>query len=94
MTGVLADLSAATISAIAIIAVINVFLITLILSAGRARRADKEAERAGIVDSIPEETAEGYFANWRETQQENLASVRDSFSPVPVRTATVCPANA
>lgn len=58
MTGVLADLSAATISAIAIIAVINVFLITLILSAGRARRADKEAERAGVVDSIPEETAE------------------------------------
>jgi len=58
MTGVLADLSAATISAIAIIAVINVFLITLIVSAGRARSADKAVERAGVADSIPAEAAE------------------------------------
>lgn len=43
---------------------------------------------AVIVNRLfPEETAEGYFASWREAQQENLVSVRDSFSPVPVRTA-------
>jgi arsenite-transporting ATPase len=43
---------------------------------------------AVIVNRLfPEETAEGYFASWREAQQENLISVRDSFSPVPVRTA-------
>jgi len=43
---------------------------------------------AVIVNRLfPEETSEGYFASWREAQQENLVSVRDSFSPVPVRTA-------
>lgn len=43
---------------------------------------------AVVVNRLfPEETAEGYFASWREAQQENLVSVRDSFSPVPVRTA-------
>jgi arsenite-transporting ATPase len=43
---------------------------------------------AVIVNRLfPEETATGYFASWREAQQENLISVRDSFSPVPVRTA-------
>jgi arsenite-transporting ATPase len=43
---------------------------------------------AVIVNRLfPEETADGYFASWREAQQENLVSVRDSFSPVPVRTA-------
>lgn len=43
---------------------------------------------AVVVNRLfPEETAEGYFASWREAQQENLVNVRDSFSPVPVRTA-------
>jgi arsenite-transporting ATPase len=41
-----------------------------------------------IVNRLfPEETSTGYFAAWRETQQENLISVRDSFSPVPLLTA-------
>jgi arsenite-transporting ATPase len=43
---------------------------------------------AVIVNRLfPEETSEGYFASWREAQQENLISVRSSFDPVPVRTA-------
>jgi arsenite-transporting ATPase len=43
---------------------------------------------AVIVNRLfPEETAEGYFASWREQQQQNLVSVRSSFEPVPVRTA-------
>jgi arsenite-transporting ATPase len=43
---------------------------------------------AVIVNRLfPEETAEGYFASWREAQQDNLVSVRNSFAPVPVRTA-------
>jgi arsenite-transporting ATPase len=43
---------------------------------------------AVIVNRLfPAETSEGYFAAWRETQQENLKSVRASFEPVPVLTA-------
>lgn len=57
MTGVLAELSGATTSAIVVIALVNVFLITLVLSAGRARQADKAIANAGTEDSIPEEAA-------------------------------------
>lgn len=43
---------------------------------------------AVIVNRLfPEETEGGYFGSWRRTQQENLASVRESFEPVPVLTA-------
>jgi arsenite-transporting ATPase len=43
---------------------------------------------AVIVNRLfPEETADGYFGRWREAQQESLASVHDSFEPVPVLTA-------
>ena len=43
---------------------------------------------AVVVNRLfPEATAEGYFASWRVTQQENLAAVRESFAPVPVLTA-------
>lgn len=43
---------------------------------------------AVVVNRLfPEATAEGYFAAWRKTQQENLAAVRESFAPVPVMTA-------
>jgi arsenite-transporting ATPase len=43
---------------------------------------------AVIVNRLfPEETEGGYFAGWREKQLEQLAEVRDSFSPVPVLTA-------
>lgn len=46
-----------------------------------------------LTDSVvvnrlfPEELDGGYFGGWRETQQEALKSVRDSFEPVPVLTA-------
>jgi len=36
---------------------------------------------------LPEEVAEGYFAPWRERQQEQLELVHAGFSPVPVLTA-------
>lgn len=43
---------------------------------------------AVIVNRLfPVETEGGYFATWRESQQENLAGVRESFEPVPVLTA-------
>jgi arsenite-transporting ATPase len=43
---------------------------------------------AVVVNRLfPEETADGYFGSWRETQQQNLTEVQDSFSPVPVLTA-------
>lgn len=46
-----------------------------------------------LTDSVvvnrlfPEELDGGYFGGWRETQQEALKSVRESFEPVPVLTA-------
>ena len=40
---------------------------------------------------LPEETADGYFAAWRETQQENMELVRSGFAPVPVLTAPHLP---
>jgi arsenite-transporting ATPase len=43
---------------------------------------------AVIVNRLfPDETEDGYFGNWRKTQQENLEGVRESFAPVPVLTA-------
>ena len=33
---------------------------------------------------LPEEAGEGYFANWREVQQEHMELVRSAFSPVPI----------
>lgn len=36
---------------------------------------------------LPEEAADGYFAGWRERQQEHLDLVRSGFSPVPILTA-------
>lgn len=43
---------------------------------------------AVVVNRLfPPELEGGYFDQWRATQQEHLASVRESFSPVPVLTA-------
>lgn len=43
---------------------------------------------AVIVNRLfPEETEGGYFASWRDKQQQQLVDVRDDFSPVPVLTA-------
>ncbi|HEY1358905.1 MAG TPA: ArsA family ATPase [Thermoleophilaceae bacterium] len=36
---------------------------------------------------LPEEAAEGYFAGWREVQQEHMELVRSAFSPVPILVA-------
>jgi len=36
---------------------------------------------------LPEEAAEGYFAAWRERQQEHMELVRSGFAPVPILTA-------
>jgi len=36
---------------------------------------------------LPEMAADGYFAGWRERQQEHLELVRSGFSPVPILTA-------
>jgi arsenite/tail-anchored protein-transporting ATPase len=36
---------------------------------------------------FPADVAGGYFGPWRERQQENLAAVREGFTPVPVLTA-------
>jgi arsenite-transporting ATPase len=36
---------------------------------------------------LPEEAGEGYFAGWRESQQEHMGLVRSAFSPVPILTA-------
>ncbi|MBA2463502.1 MAG: ArsA family ATPase [Nocardioidaceae bacterium] len=38
-----------------------------------------------------EEAAEGYFAGWRERQQEHMELVRSGFSPVPILTAPYYP---
>src|SRR5687768_515510 len=43
---------------------------------------------AVVVNRVfPEEAAEGYFAGWREVQQEQMELVRSAFSPVPILTA-------
>ncbi|HEX8075681.1 MAG TPA: TRC40/GET3/ArsA family transport-energizing ATPase [Thermoleophilaceae bacterium] len=43
---------------------------------------------AVIVNRVfPEEVEGGYFAGWREAQQENMELVRSAFSPVPILTA-------
>ena len=47
---------------------------------------------AVVVNRIfPEEVADGYFAGWRELQQEQMALVRSAFSPVPILTAPYFP---
>lgn len=40
---------------------------------------------------LPEEAADGYFADWRRAQQEHMELVRSGFSPVPVLTAPHLP---
>jgi arsenite/tail-anchored protein-transporting ATPase len=40
---------------------------------------------------LPEAVAEGYFADWRRAQQENMELVRSGFAPVPVLTAPHLP---
>jgi arsenite-transporting ATPase len=40
---------------------------------------------------LPEEAAEGYFADWRRVQQEHMELVRSGFAPVPVLTAPHLP---
>src|SRR3954463_9793561 len=43
---------------------------------------------AVIVNRVfPPELAEGYFAAWRENQQQQMELVRSAFSPVPILTA-------
>jgi arsenite-transporting ATPase len=43
---------------------------------------------AVVVNRIfPAEAGEGYFAAWRENQQEQMELVRSAFSPVPILTA-------
>jgi arsenite-transporting ATPase len=43
---------------------------------------------AVVVNRVfPIEAAEGYFAGWREVQQEQMELVRSAFSPVPILTA-------
>jgi arsenite/tail-anchored protein-transporting ATPase len=36
---------------------------------------------------LPEEAGEGYFAAWRDVQQEHMELVRSAFAPVPILTA-------
>ena len=36
---------------------------------------------------LPAETADGYFAAWREVQREQMALVRSAFEPVPILSA-------
>ncbi len=40
---------------------------------------------------LPEAAGEGYFAAWREAQQETMELVRSAFAPVPVLTAPWLP---
>ncbi|MDQ3645146.1 MAG: ArsA family ATPase, partial [Actinomycetota bacterium] len=40
---------------------------------------------------FPEEAGEGYFAGWREQQQQHMELVRSGFSPVPILTAPYYP---
>src|SRR3954452_1278116 len=36
---------------------------------------------------LPDEASEGYFAAWRDVQQEHMELVRSAFSPVPILVA-------
>jgi arsenite-transporting ATPase len=40
---------------------------------------------------LPEETGEGYFADWRRAQEEHMELVRSAFSPVPILIAPWLP---
>ncbi len=40
---------------------------------------------------LPPEAADGYFSDWRATQQEQMELVRSGFAPVPVLTAPHMP---
>lgn len=40
---------------------------------------------------LPEEAADGYFADWRRAQQEHMELVHSGFAPVPVLTAPHLP---
>jgi arsenite-transporting ATPase len=43
---------------------------------------------AVVVNRVfPEEAGTGYFAEWREVQQEQMELVRSAFAPVPILTA-------
>jgi arsenite/tail-anchored protein-transporting ATPase len=47
---------------------------------------------AVIVNRVfPDDVAEGYFADWREVQAEQLELVRSAFSPIPILTAPFFP---
>jgi arsenite/tail-anchored protein-transporting ATPase len=40
---------------------------------------------------LPEEAADGYFAEWRAVQQEHMELVRSGFAPIPVLSAPHLP---
>ena len=46
---------------------------------------------AVVVNRVLPEEAGGYFADWRQVQQENMELVRSGFAPVPVLTAAHLP---
>jgi arsenite/tail-anchored protein-transporting ATPase len=47
---------------------------------------------AVVVNRVfPDELSEGYFADWREVQREQMELVRSAFSPVPILTAPYFP---
>jgi arsenite/tail-anchored protein-transporting ATPase len=47
---------------------------------------------AVVVNRVfPDEAGDGYFAGWREVQQEHMELVRSAFSPVPILTAPYFP---
>jgi arsenite-transporting ATPase len=47
---------------------------------------------AVVVNRVfPDEVSDGYFADWRQVQDEHLELVRSAFSPVPILTAPYFP---
>ena len=47
---------------------------------------------AVVVNRIlPEEVGDGYFAEWRDSQREQMEAVRSAFAPVPILTAPHLP---
>jgi arsenite-transporting ATPase len=47
---------------------------------------------AVIVNRVfPKEAGDGYFANWRDVQGEQMELVRSAFAPVPILTAPYLP---
>jgi cytochrome b6-f complex iron-sulfur subunit len=58
MTPLLATLSSATVAVIVCIVIIDVFLIALVISFARGRRADRALEHAGTDDSVPADAAD------------------------------------